>query len=120
MHVTATHKRAIDTYYKELSAYQDKNVTHETALRSAFQNLLDLLTQFFDYTEPDIETFETAVHDFKERIPDLAQGLLARIKEEHARNAKFVSAFASFLELCHTSLNPNMSRETVDEMLVQH
>ncbi len=213
MHITAAHKRAIDTYYKELNVYQDKNVTHETALRSAFQNLLavfaqsaswtlipeqrlangkrpdgtlrdafnlprgyweakdtkddlateirkkisagyptnniifedtrkailyqhgrpvydadltqaknlmDLLTQFFDYTEPDIETFETAVRDFKERIPDLAQGLLARIKEEHRRNATFVSAFASFLELCHTSLDPNMSRDTVDEMLVQH
>src|SRR6266700_2446533 len=213
MHINAAHKRDIDTYYKELNVYQDKNVTHETALRSAFQNLLavfpqsarwtlipeqrlangkrpdgtlrdafnlprgyweakdtkddlateirkkisagyptnniifedtrkailyqhgrpvydadltqaknlmDLLTQFFDYTEPDIETFETAVRDFKERIPDLAQGLLARIKEEHRRNATFVSAFASFLELCHTSLDPNMSRDTVDEMLVQH
>src|SRR6266566_1959264 len=50
MHVTAAHKRAIDTYYKELSAYQDKNVTHETALRSAFQNLLAVFAQSASWT----------------------------------------------------------------------
>lgn len=78
------------------------------------------MRQFFSYTEPDIATFEAAVDEFKQRIPDLAQGLLARITEEHAKNAKFVSAFSAFLELCRTSLNPQISRETVDEMLVQH
>jgi hypothetical protein len=40
MQITATHKRAIDQYYKELTAYQEQDVTHETAVRSAFQNLL--------------------------------------------------------------------------------
>jgi hypothetical protein len=213
MHITATHKRAIDHYYQELTVYQTHKVTHETAVRSAFQNLLatfaqsanwtlipeqtlangkrpdgtlrdtfnlprgyweakdtkddlnieirkkinagypvtntifedtrrailyqnnrqilevdltqpkeltDVLDQFFHYAEPDIATFEHAVQDFKESIPDLAQGLLKNIKEEHARNKTFVSAFATFLELCRTSLNPNMSSETVDEMLIQH
>ena len=213
MHITTAHKKAIDHYYKELSAYQEKKVTHETAVRSAFQNLLatfaqsanwilipeqklangkrpdgtlrdafnlprgyweakdtkdDLTTEirkkinagypitntifedtrrailyqnnkqvlevdltqpkeltnvldhFFHYAAPDIASFERAVEDFKESIPDLAQGLLKRIKEEHARNKTFVSAFASFLELCRTSLDPNMSSKTVDEMLVQH
>jgi predicted helicase len=213
MQITAAHKRAIDQYYKDLTAYQEQNVSHETAIRSAFQYLLsafapsvnwilipeeplasgkrpdgtlrdtfrlprgyweskdtrddliteirkkihigyptintifedtrraflyqnnkltleidltkrdqltDLLRQFFSYTEPDIATFEAAVEEFKQRIPDLAQGLLARITEEHAKNAKFVSAFSAFLELCRTSLNPQISRQAVDEMLVQH
>src|SRR5260221_9879303 len=213
MQITVAHKRAIDQYYKELTAYQKQNVTHETAVRSAFQYLLsafapgvnwilipeeplangkrpdgtlrdtfrlprgyweakdtkddlateirkkitigyptvntifedtrraflyqnnkltleinltkrdqltDLLRQFFSYTEPDIATFEAAVDEFKQCIPDLAQGLLARITEEHAKNAKFVRAFSTFLELCRTSLNPQISRETVDEILVQH
>ncbi|HJT56005.1 MAG TPA: type ISP restriction/modification enzyme [Ktedonobacteraceae bacterium] len=213
MQITAAHKRGIDQYYKELNAYQQQDVTHETAVRSAFQNLLalcapsvnwilipeeplangkrpdgtlrdtfrlprgyweakdtrddlateirkkisigyptvntifedtrraflyqnnrlaleidltkrdqltDLLRQFFSYTEPDIATFEAAVDEFKQRIPDLAQGLLARISEEHTKNARFVSAFSAFLELCRTSLNPQISRQAVDEMLVQH
>jgi len=213
MQITAAHKKAVDQYYKELAVYQEQGVTHETAVRSAFQNLLalfapsvnwtlipeeplangkrpdgtlrdtfrlprgyweakdtrddlateirkkitigypttntifedtrrallyqnnklafeadltrrdqltDLLRQFFSYTEPDIATFEAAVDEFKQRIPDLALGLLERIKEEHTKNAKFVSAFTAFLELCRTTLNPQISREAVDEMLVQH
>ncbi len=213
MLLTATHKKAIDHYYKELAAYHEHKVTHETAVRSAFQNLLaafaqsanwtlipeqtlangkrpdgtlrdtfnlprgyweakdtrdDLTTEirkkiglgypitntifedtrhailyqnnrlvlqadltqpkeltnaldlFFHYAPPDIENFEHAVEDFKESIPDLAQGLLKVIKEEHARNKTFVSAFSAFLEQCRTSLDPNMSSDTVDEMLIQH
>src|SRR5256714_1268120 len=213
MHITATHKRAIDHYYQELAAYHTLKVTHETGVRSAFQNLLatfaqsanwtlipeqtlangkrpdgtlrdtfnlprgyweakdtrddlnieirkkinigypvtntifedtrrailyqsnkpvlevdltqpkeltNVLDSFFHYAAPDIATFEHAVLDFKESIPDLAQGLLQRIQEEHAKNKTFAAVFSSFLELCRTSLDPNMRRETVDEMLVQH
>jgi predicted helicase len=213
MPVTTTQKRAIDQYYKDLAIYAEKKVTHETAVRSAFQNLLAAFAQsanwvlipeqtlangkrpdgtfrdsfnlprgyweakdghddlqkeirkkisagyptsntifedtrravlyqnnkpaleadltnpkdltavldtFFHYAAPDIATFEHAVDDFKESIPDLAQGLMQRIQEEHARNKPFVAAFSSFLELCRTSLDPHMSRATVDEMLVQH
>ena len=213
MQLTTTQKKAVDHYYQELSAYQQQNVTHETAVRSAFQNLLaifaqsanwtlipeqtlpngkrpdgtlrdsfrlprgyweakdtkdDLATEirkkikagyptintifedtrrailyqnnkpvleadlskpkeltsvldtFFHFAAPDIESFERAVDDFKESIPDLAQGLLQRIKEEHTKNKAFVAAFSTFLELCRTSLDPTMSRDTVDEMLVQH
>src|SRR5256714_13582066 len=213
MHITATHKRAIDHYYQELAAYHTLKVTHETGVRSAFQNLLatfaqsanwtlipeqtlangkrpdgtlrdtfnlprgyweakdtkddlnieirkkinagypvsntifedtrrailyqsnkpvlevdltqpkeltNVLDQFFHYAAPDIETFEQAVQDFKESIPDLAEGLLKNIKEEHTRNKSFVSTFATFLSLCRTTLDPNMSSDMVDEMLVQH
>ena len=213
MQITAVHKKAVDQYYRDLAVYQQQNVTHETAVRSAFQyllatfapavnwtlipedplangkrpdgtfrdtfrlprgyweakdtrddllveirkktaigypttntifedtrrailyqnnklafeadltqrdQLLDLLRQFFTYTEPDIATFEAAVDEFKQRIPDLAQGLLTRIAEEYTKNARFVSAFATFLELCRTTLNPQISREAVNEMLVQH
>ncbi len=213
MHITATQKRAIDQYYNELAAYQTHNVKHETAVRSAFQNLLatfaqsanwilipeqplangkrpdgtlrdsfnlprgyweakdsgddlnteirkkisigypisntifedtrravlyqgnkrildadlskqnelvEVVDRFFHYSEPDIENFERAVEEFKESIPDLAQGLLKIIKEEHARNKAFVAAFSAFLEQCRASLDPGMSSATVDEMLVQH
>lgn len=39
VHVKATHK-AIQTYYQTLKDYREHDVEHETALRSAFQNLL--------------------------------------------------------------------------------
>lgn len=213
MQLTATHKKAIDHYYKELTAYHEKKVTHETAVRSAFQNLLSAFAQtanwvlipeqtlpngkrpdgtmrdsfnlkrgyweakdtkddlhteirkkislgypttntifedtrkailyqnnklvlevdltrsnelttvldsFFHYAEPDIASFEQAVEEFRESIPDLAQGLLKNIKEEHARNKSFVATFATFLRLCQTTLDPNINSDAVDEMLIQH
>ncbi|MHB8598355.1 MAG: type ISP restriction/modification enzyme [Ktedonobacteraceae bacterium] len=213
MHIATAQKRFVEQYYRDLAAYKEQDVIHETAVRSAFQNVLanfapavnwllvpeeplangkrpdgtlrdtfrlprgyweakdtrddllveirkkiaigypttntifedtrrailyqsgkialeidltqpdqltDLLRQFFSYTEPDIATFEQAVDEFRQRIPDLAQGLLARISEEHSKNRQFVQAFSTFLALCRTSLDPGISRETVNEMLVQH
>ncbi len=84
------------------------------------QNVADLLNQFFDYTEPEIEDFAEAVEEFKDRVPDLARGLAEKIKLAHRENPKFQTAFASFFDLCQTALNPNISRDAVDEMLVQH
>jgi hypothetical protein len=82
--------------------------------------LADLITQFFRYVEPEIEEFEHAVDEFKERVPDLAEGLKTKIEAAHRTNTKFKAAFAEFFELCQTSLNPNISQAAVDEMLIQH
>jgi hypothetical protein len=49
MQITTIQKRAIDYYYRELAAYHEKNVTHETAVRSAFQNLLAAFAQSADW-----------------------------------------------------------------------
>src|ERR1700740_2335889 len=45
MLVTPTQKRAIDQYYRELAVYAERKVSHETAVRSAFQNLLASFAQ---------------------------------------------------------------------------
>ena len=80
----------------------------------------DLLRQFLTHTEPDIEHFETAVQEFKERIPELAHAVLAIIEKEHKENKKFKAAFEAFAQICRSSLDPNISKETLNEMLVQH
>jgi predicted helicase len=83
-------------------------------------DLARLLKTFLDHTEPDVEGFENAVREFQERIPHLAKALLEKIQAAHKTNTKFQGAFDSLLELCRTSLNPNISVAAVDEMLVQH
>src|SRR5436190_20171924 len=45
MQTTAVQKKALDQYYKELAAYHEKKVTHESAVRSAFQYLLSAFAQ---------------------------------------------------------------------------
>ncbi len=84
------------------------------------QQLADLLNAFYAYAEPDIEHFETAVEEFKQRVPELAQGLAAKIADAHQDNRKFIDAFDAFFALCRASLNPNLSPAAVDEMLIQH
>ncbi len=72
------------------------------------------------YTEPDIASFEEAVQEFKERVPELARALLAIIEREYKLNRKFIGAFDAFAELCRQSLDPKISKEVINEMLVQH
>ena len=84
------------------------------------RELAKLLNQFFSYTEPDIEGFEEAVEEFKERVPELAKGLVEKIQQAHKDNSPFITAFDKFLVLCKSALNPNIRVEAVDEMLVQH
>src|SRR5579859_6783826 len=50
MQLTSTQRKAIDHYYNELEAYHTHKVTHETAVRSAFQNLLAAFAQSANWT----------------------------------------------------------------------
>ena len=99
--------------------YQNGQVAMQVDLTER-ERLSNLLITFFSYTEPAHEDFSTAVDDFKQRVPDLARGLVQIIQDAHTTNARFKQAFASFFELCRDSLNPNISEAAVDEMLVQH
>ena len=99
--------------------YQNGQVAMQVDLTKQEQ-ISNLLSTFFSYTEPAHEDFSSAVDDFKQRVPDLARGLVRIIQNAHATNAAFQQAFASFFALCRESLNPNLSKAAVDEMLVQH
>jgi hypothetical protein len=84
------------------------------------QALVDLLNDFFAHVERDYDRFDQAVQEFKERVPELAAGLADKIKKAHKDNPRFETAFGKFFELCQQTLNPNIRRDAVDEMLVQH
>jgi predicted helicase len=104
---------------REAHLYQDGQQAMRVDLTEP-QQLADLLSAFFAYTEPAHEDFGKAIGEFKERVPDLARGLVEKIKEAHQHNPRFIAAFAAFYDLCRNSLNPNLSVAAVDEMLVQH
>jgi len=83
-------------------------------------NLVELLKQFFAYREPHHEEWDEAVTAFKERIPEIAKGVKEKIEEQRRTNLAFVQRFDDFYALCRQSINPNLSMEAVEEMLVQH
>jgi predicted helicase len=83
-------------------------------------NLIDLLKEFFAYREPQHQEWETAVAEFTPRIPEIAMGVKKLIDAERKRNKPFVAAFEAFVMLCRQAINPNLSEEAVETMLIQH
>jgi hypothetical protein len=82
--------------------------------------LVDVLKEFFAYQPPAFEQWERAVEEFKLQVPNLAAGLLELIRAERRTNLRFVQAFDEFAALCRQTLNPNISTQAVEEMLIQH
>src|SRR5713226_1942895 len=82
--------------------------------------LVELLKTFFQYREPQHEEWETAVAEFSSRIREIAGAVKEIIDKEKRKNQKFVTAFEGFVQLCRQAINPNLSEESVETMLVQH
>ncbi len=99
--------------------YQDKRPVLDADL-SEPRRLVELLDVFFRYQEPEIEQFRQAVAEFKEAIPDLAAGLLAKIEQARKEDADFRRTFEGFVETVREAVNPNIAPEAVEEMLIQH
>lgn len=82
--------------------------------------LVEALKLFFSYQPPEFENWERAVREFKDRLPQLAQSFLELIVKEQGRNPAFAAAFDEFANLCRQALNPNLSTQAVEEMIIQH
>ncbi len=78
------------------------------------------LRAFFSYQPPAFERWQQAVEEFKAVVPELAAALLALIEGERRSNRGFIDAFGRFAELCRAAINPNISDQAVEEMLIQH
>ena len=84
------------------------------------ERLIQALAFFFAYQPPAYEQFGQAVEEFKIRVPELAAGLLQLIEKERVSNQRFIQAFEGFSNLCRQTINPNISTQAVEEMLIQH
>jgi len=77
-------------------------------------NLVELLKQFFGYREPHHQEWETAVAEFSDKIPQIAEGIREILQKEKKTNPKFVASFTGFVALSRQAINPNLSEETVE------
>jgi predicted helicase len=84
------------------------------------KNLVELLKQFFEYRLPHHEEWEQAVKEFSERLPEIAGAVQKLIEQERKTNQKFVQSFEAFYAVCRQAINPNLSVQAVETMLVQH
>jgi predicted helicase len=104
---------------REAVLYQDGAEAGEFPLTEPV-GIAALLNRFFSHRESDEREFARAMAEFKKRIPDLARSLHDHIAEAHRKNRPFKRAFEEFVTLCRLSLNPDLTGDQVDEMLIQH
>ncbi len=83
-------------------------------------NLIDTLQYLFAYVPSALDNWQTAVSDFREHVPDLASKLKELIEQRHETDPAFKKAFTGFYETCCTAINPELSQDAVEEMLIQH
>ena len=82
--------------------------------------LVRVLQTFFAYQPPELAKWERAVAQFKDEVPAFGKDLAEIIKNARKTNREFTVAFADFHEKCCQSINPNLSKAAVEEMLIQH
>jgi hypothetical protein len=78
------------------------------------RKLADLLNDFYAYTEPEIDNFHQAVEEFKERVPELAKGLVEKIADAHKTNKNCQSVIDGFFTLGIITLNGEASQPFAD------
>lgn len=84
------------------------------------ERLIKALDVFFSYQPPHYPEWRKAVEEFKGKVPQIAKGTLELIEKERRSNQQFIQAFNGFADLCRRSINPNLSVEAIEEMLIQH
>ena len=91
----------------------DLDITEPARLIAALQYL-------FSYVPPALNNWQTAVTDFREHVPDLASELKELIEQRRETDPAFKKGFTDFYETCQISINPDLSQDAVEEMLIQH
>ncbi|MDX6694804.1 MAG: hypothetical protein QOF02_2407 [Blastocatellia bacterium] len=84
------------------------------------EKLVQTLKQFFEHQKPEYANWEDAVNNFGASVPQLAHALDELIEQERKDNPRYRQAFEDFAALCRQSINPNLSDDAVEEMLIQH
>ena len=99
--------------------WQNDRCVLDTDLTDSTQ-LIETLQAFFSHRPQAYVEWETAVAQFKNKVPALGKGLAELIEKEQGINPRFATAFRAFHEKCCQSINPNLSEAAVEEMLIQH
>ena len=104
---------------KRAILWQNDQHVLEADLTDATQ-LIETLETFFSHRPQAYVEWETAVAQFKDKVPALGGGLAELIEKERGTNRQFATAFRAFHEKCCQSINPDLSEAAVEEMLIQH
>jgi predicted helicase len=98
---------------------QNKREVGRVSMEDA-DKLFHLLELFFAYERPEIADFRKAVRQFAADLPAVLERLREIISEKRAQSREFARAELKFLDHAREAINPAVSEEDVQEMLIQH
>ncbi len=81
--------------------------------------LQKLLTKFVAFEREEARNFREALLIFKRDLPDIAKVLKEMIAKTTG-NPNFEQEYQSFFNLCKRSINPQIQKTDIDEMIIQH
>ena len=79
-----------------------------------------ILLSFISFERPEVRSFRKAIELFKQDVPKVTDTLRDMLDVEEKKNKKFVKERDKFLKLCHDSINPEITKADVREMIIQH
>ena len=98
--------------------YQDGQEVMDVGIADP-EALIRVLYAFFSYEQVDITNWERAAVEFKNKVPALGKRTALLIQNEEETNARFQEAFTDFHRHCQETINPNLAKAAVEEMLIQ-
>ena len=99
--------------------FQDKQEVLNTDITDP-KNLVEALQRLFSHSDTTFSDWYEAVDKFSDRIPALADKLKELVEQQLTENAEFRKAFGEFHDTCCASINPELTEDEVEEMLIQH
>ena len=79
-----------------------------------------IINAFINFERPEVKNFRNALELFKQDIPKITDTLRDILDEQEKSNRAYVKKRDAFLELCHDSINPEVTKLDVREMIIQH
>ncbi len=79
-----------------------------------------IITEFISFKSETVYKFEDALEKFKADIPVIVETLRKRIVDTRKNNQNYIAASNSFLDLCKSEINPDITDADVREMMIQH
>jgi predicted helicase len=102
-------------------------ILYQAGKRVATANMQDdgkdldtLLSKFISFERPEYRAFRDAIEAFKDDVPAIIKALRNLMDTEAKKNPQFTKARDTFLKICQDSINPDITKEDVREMIVQH
>lgn len=82
------------------------------------EQLDEILTAFTNYERPEVRNFREAITHVKTDLPAVSKALRTLIHD--VNNAEFEKKRRFFFDLCKEVINPDITLEDINEMLIQH